>query len=1315
MGEAVPFEHSIQRRTRLLAAGLWLMVCALAIPSAANAAEQDVRIRLTWGEGTPRMWHGAIRVSTGRISEAERLGFAADAPGAMAMQDDALQFWQRGPTGFDGVDVRVQGPSTATLILTLVPADEPDRAQTIEIPFSQFTAQRGFFDSSKLDDQQNRMVARRAPGDRLRVEFERDSLVFSPGEEFSFKVLPTHLGFAAATQLKCHVELRKIHAGEAVGEAIWQDESSFEVDAIGGTPTFGPLQLTMPSADGVYDLVVSLHEWKFPRYVLAMQRRVQLVVVDSHQQAPVALAGPSAWKEVDRVDLTNPAWWARWRWPQLPRVTNAKQGPLGKENTRTRVHQGIKLTELTTWWAMQIPVAQVGQPHVLEIEYPNDINQTMGISIVEPDRAGMVMPVGLNSGIDVQHQPGRVAPAIETHRIIFWPRTKSPLVLLTNRREEGTALFGEIRVLAGPTALPPLATYTPGNRLIAAYYDKPFFPENFNAPSGLDEATGRSLDDWEKFYEGGRRLTEYLKHSGYNSAIISVARDGSTIYPSQLLDPTLRYDNGGLFFSGQDPRRKDVLEMLFRQFDRQGLQLIPAVHFATPLPELEYQLAANGSDGAGIDLLEVDHNGTNHLARHRARRGLAPYYNPLDPRVQKAMKRVLAELTSRYAHHPSFGGLCLQLGADTFTQLPDQNWALDDTTMARFTAETKIELPTDGPRRFAERAKLLSSTAREPWLQWRSKALASLYRDMQDELTDRRPDSLLYLATGELLTSWPVSEEMRPRLPHHGEFSHAMQRHGLDPAQLAKDTNIVLLRGRRLAPLTSLASQAVNVNVNESPQIDDFFATAGNVGALNFHESQARRFPEFEAASPFGAANTMTRFESYFSPTGVGNRARFTSSLARLDAQVIAEGGLLVPLGQEEEIKEFLDVYRELPAVPFETMESRTQTNDSTPVVIRQAHHRQGTYVYALNDSAWPVTVNVDLDQTVNPLPLGGSGGRLLPPAGENRWAVTLQPYDLQAVLVEGVIANVVDWSVEPNAEMSSEMLKLVQDVNNRIHALRAPLALKGPENADFEQPTVDGITPGWEHSKWPGVEIRTEASGAAQGNQSLYMKVASNDTFAWVRSKKFNVPKTGRFAVQALIRTRDAGSQPPLRIAVDFLVDGKPYRYSYASLGIDVENRTRQPTGHPATPLPTRWPPPEKPFAFQIDDRLLEGSTEVSVGFDLMGAGEVWIDEVRIFETYFSPNEQNELQKNVAIVKSRLERGKLLECQRYLNGYWPRFLLEHVPPPEAARVAELPPRLRTGTATRPPTPTEKPSAWDRLPKFRLPELPDLPFKRSRE
>ncbi len=52
---------------------------------------------------------------------------------------------------------------------------------------------------------------------------------------------------------------------------------------------------------------------------------------------------------------------------------------------------------------------------------------------------------------------------------------------------------------------------------------------------------------------------------------MTVLADGSTIYPSRLLEPTPRYDTGVYFASGQDPYRKDVLELLFRLFDREGL------------------------------------------------------------------------------------------------------------------------------------------------------------------------------------------------------------------------------------------------------------------------------------------------------------------------------------------------------------------------------------------------------------------------------------------------------------------------------------------------------------------------------------------------------------------------------------------------------------------------------------------------------------------------------------------------------------------------------------------------------------------------
>ena len=87
-------------------------------------------------------------------------------------------------------------------------------------------------------------------------------------------------------------------------------------------------------------------------------------------------------------------------------------------------------------------------------------------------------------------------------------------------------------------------TAPPANRrLLAAYLDRPLIPENFSADECLDPWSGRSLDDWWTFYEGGTRLVEYLNHAGYNGLMLAVLADGSTIYPSTLLaaDAALRH------------------------------------------------------------------------------------------------------------------------------------------------------------------------------------------------------------------------------------------------------------------------------------------------------------------------------------------------------------------------------------------------------------------------------------------------------------------------------------------------------------------------------------------------------------------------------------------------------------------------------------------------------------------------------------------------------------------------------------------------------------------------------------------------------
>ena len=41
-----------------------------------------------------------------------------------------------------------------------------------------------------------------------------------------------------------------------------------------------------------------------------------------------------------------------------------------------------------SWQAYTLSISQPGRPHVLEVDYPSDVPQTLGLSILEPNAAG---------------------------------------------------------------------------------------------------------------------------------------------------------------------------------------------------------------------------------------------------------------------------------------------------------------------------------------------------------------------------------------------------------------------------------------------------------------------------------------------------------------------------------------------------------------------------------------------------------------------------------------------------------------------------------------------------------------------------------------------------------------------------------------------------------------------------------------------------------------------------------------------------------------------------------------------------------------
>ena len=83
---------------------------------------------------------------------------------------------------------------------------------------------------------------------------------------------------------------------------------------------------------------------------------------------------------------------------------------------------------------------------------------------------------------------------------------------------------------------------------------------------------------------------------------------------------------------------------------------------------------------------------------------------------------------------------------------------------------------------------------------------------------------------------------------------------------------------------------------------------------------------------------------------------RFVHALATLDAEAIFDGGWMLPLGQEESLTDLVAAYRRLPAGKFD------QHPDSVlPITIRSQVVGNTNYTYFVNDSAWPMTLQVDV------------------------------------------------------------------------------------------------------------------------------------------------------------------------------------------------------------------------------------------------------------------------------------------------------------------------------------------------------------------
>jgi len=1279
-------------------------------PHGTTVAEETIRLRVDWGGPTEAIWQGMIAVTQGSLSEPRPLGIEADEPGSMWLdrgplfavpageqadspstgpEMDQLVIRQRSPRTYDGVDLLVNAPPEAKLLIAFWAQHDQGEPRWITIPLDELSEDSRI---TKLDDRGSQLLVRRTPGDMLRVTLRHHSLVFSPGETLQLEVQPSRLPVEPGTKLKLKTELFPGRAAKG--------SSLEERDFAAGEQVPLPMEIQLPEEEGVYDVLLTAWHAPWRRWTQPVrgqlplaERRIQVLVLDPDVRIETpGVEGEAAL--VEEVNPANPKWWeeqiAKWgeHFAKLPRprhLPRVWKGPLGNGLSRTLEHPLGDLVQLEpspkgrelAWEAYTLPIRHPGQPHLLEVEYPSDVPQTLGISIIEPNEAGAVYPIGLDSGVDlaeeVTGEPRQ--PRWLQHRVVFWPKTKSPMVLITNQREGSPAVYGKIRVRWFGEHLPALLD--PGGqpeRLLGAYLDRPLFPENFSATQAL-VSSSELADDWVTFYQGGTRLVEYLNHVGFNGLMVSVLADASTIYPSAILEPTPRYDTGAFQESGQDPIRKDVLEMLFRLFDRHRLQLIPAMDFSTPLPELEEELRRGGPQTEGIRW--VGPAGKTRLETHGPVRGRAPYYNLLHPRVQEATLAAIREVVERYAHHPAFTGLAIQLSAQGYAQLLDPSWGMDDATIGRFERDRQIRVPGEGPGRFAERARFLAAECPRQWLEWRAEHLGEFYRRAQAELAAARGDARLYLAGVEMFASEELQRELRPALPREMAINEALLRVGIDVRAHGQDQGIVLLRPERIAPRWSLARQAVSLEIGQMLEIEQKhdmrlpFEGLPVPGSLFFHEPQEVRVRSFDEKSPFQPTYTWLATQPV--PSAWQNRRRFVHSLATLDCQAMFDGGWQLPLGQEDSLQGVVAAYRQLPAVRFERLsEDLTQ-----PLSIRYATHADATYVYVVNDAPFASTARIQVDCPSGCQMEEISGLRQVPPpaqeAGGAHWTVELEPYDLVAVRFSSPGVRLSRPQVFCPPQVQAELKARIDDLIDRAAAVAEfPPLLQVLENPDFERPAApDGEILGWTTSIEPGSTIALDDTQAQRGTRAV--RIVSQGRAAGLISEAFDPPTTGRLTMAVWLRAAEDSPQATLRYRLEGQWRGKPF----------LRWQTRQ--------VGPEW----KLFRVEATDLPLEGLSRLRVRFDLIGPGEIWVDNVQLSALAFNEIEKNALLKLIAPADLKLQRGQVGDCIHLLEGYWPRFLAANVPASPARAVRRPEPRPDS-----PREPREPPGLVDRMKAF---------------
>jgi hypothetical protein len=435
------------------------------------------------------------------------------------------------------------------------------------------------------------------------------------------------------------------------------------------------------------------------------------------------------------------------------------------------------------------------------------------------------------------------------------------------------------------------------------------------------------------------------------------------------------------------------------------------------------------------------------------------------------------------------------------------------------------------------------------------------------------------------------------------------------------------------------------------------------------------RLGSFDVQSPYGADKTFLAITNPATPVGAAAHRPLATALARRDFLLLAEGSALPPLAEDARSTHARRLFQELPASGAEV---RTERHE--PAVLRIYRHGEATTLCLINESPWPVEVTLPVeastptpwralgtpnDNAAAPDALAASSSGTWP-AGAQTWTVALPPYGVEARRFQTRSLRLGALLTKQDGTPVEVLARRIDEIKQRMASLDVERPYNELQNPDFELLGAAGAI-GWQPRVGRTGAVDVDDAQSASGSHSLHLR--SEDALGVAeQSQLFPIPATGQLIIRVQARGKDLADDAQLYAWVEY-DDGGAAR------------RRCEPLAD-AAKLRANWTPCE----FVVNDLPFGEGGQMRIHFHLAGRGEAWVDNVRLYDLYFPNAQRVELGKWLYAAKSALEQRQLVECQRLVEGYWPRYLLEHVPP-TLSTPPLAPGKARLEIATRPEDP----------------------------